>query len=114
MQCHGEKILSGPSFVSKAFTETILQEHCCSRRGGGPRKSTSHSVPFQVKEVVMNTSKQRLKVNTVNSIRTSKSMPPDACFRYLGSDNGQKKSTFETQGTGGKGFPHRMVTKPGS
>ena len=37
-----------------------------------------------------------------------------SCFRYLGNENGQKKSTFETQGTGGKGFPHRMVTKSGS
>ena len=49
MQCHGEKILSGPSFVSKAFTETILQEHCCSRRGGGAQEEHQSQCSFSSK-----------------------------------------------------------------
>ena len=60
------------------------------------------SVPF----------KQGVMVDIVNSTRTSKSMPPPVSD-ILGMRMARRK-VLETQGTEGKGFPHRMVPKSGS
>ena len=47
-------------------------------------------------------------VDIVNSTRTSKSMPPPVSD-ILGMRMARRK-VLETEGTEGKGFPHRMVT----
>ena len=51
-------------------------------------------------------------LDIVNSTRTSKSMPPPVSD-ILGMRMARRK-VLETQGTEGKGFPHRMVTKSDS